>query len=100
MLSEICIFHVNTVNASLVGIVKTVLIIIGLTVVLRFIGQLMIAKRNLDEEREMNKRSDKLAKERQYKLRNFGKVSIQKISNISKEKRTNSNTEDVPYEEV
>ena len=42
-------------------------------VVLRFIGQLMIAKRNVDEEREMNRKVNELEKERLYKLRNFGK---------------------------
>ncbi len=100
MLSEICTFHVNAVNSSLIGIVKTVLIIIGLMVVLRFIGQLMIAKRNIEEEREINKRANEIANERLYKLRNFGKVKIHKNSNDINKKGTNSNTEDVPYEEI
>jgi uncharacterized membrane protein len=100
MLNEICIFHDNTVYSSLVGVIKTVLIIIGLMVVLRFIGQFMIAKRNMEEEREINKRANEVSKERLYKLKNFGKVKIYKNSNDFKQKRTNSDTEDVPYEEV
>jgi hypothetical protein len=100
MLSEICIFHANTVNASLVGVAKTVLIIIGLFVILRFIGQLMIAKRNIDEEREINKRDREIAQERLHKFRNFGKVRIYKKSKDPLEKGANSNIEDVPYEEI
>jgi hypothetical protein len=62
-------------------------------VVLRFIGQLMIAKRNAEEERAMNKRANTLEKEKLYKLKNLGKVTVQK-------KETSHDTEDVPYEEV
>jgi hypothetical protein len=100
MLSEICIFHANIVAASLVGIVKTVLIIIGSMVVLRFIGQLMIAKRNAEEERVLNKRVSDLEKERLYKLKNFGKVKIQKSNLSTQKKETSHETEDVSYEEI
>ena len=100
MLNEICIFHANTVNASLVGVLKTVLIIIGLMVVLRFIGQLMIAKRNLEEERKINERDKEIAQERLYKLKNFGKVRVYKNSDDANKKGTNSKVEDVPYEEI
>ena len=100
MLSEICIFHANVESASLVGIVKTVLIIIGSMVVLRFIGQLMIAKRNADEERALNKRVSDLEKERLYKMKNFGKIKIQKSNLNSQKKETSHDTEDVSYEEL
>jgi hypothetical protein len=44
------------VEASIVGIFKTVLLILGAFVLLRFLGQLMIAKRNMEEERMLNKK--------------------------------------------
>jgi hypothetical protein len=69
-------------------------------VVLRFIGQLMIAKRNADEERAINKRVSDLEKERLYKLRNFGKIKIQKSNLKSQIKETSHDTEDVSYEEM
>lgn len=83
------------VEASVTGLFKTLLIIIGAFVVIRFFGQLMIAKRNMEEERQMNKRQNKLNKERNEKLRNFGKTKIVTENRISKGK-----VEDVDFEEV
>jgi uncharacterized protein YxeA len=81
------------VTASLTGLFKTILILIGVLVALRFLGRVMIAKRNLDEERELLKRERSFQKERNEKLKNFGKVSVSKKQPIA-------NVEDVDFEEV
>jgi len=83
------------VTASVTGLFKTILIIIGALVALRFLGRLMIAKRNLEEEREMLRRERSFQKERNDKLRNFGRVTVQK-----KSARPSGNVEDVDFEEV
>jgi hypothetical protein len=41
------------VTASFTGVIKTILILIGVLVILRIIGRTMIAKRNLEKEREL-----------------------------------------------
>lgn len=61
---------------SITGVFKMILIILGVMVVLRVVGQMMIAKRNLDEEKEMLRRqreNERLAAETK---RNFGKTSV------------------------
>ncbi|HLP54255.1 MAG TPA: hypothetical protein VK151_04465 [Fluviicola sp.] len=85
------------ITASFTGLVKTVLLIIGALVALRFIGRLMIAKRNLEEEREMLSRERSFQRERNEKLRNFGKVNVVKGSQQASSKAA---TEDVDFEEV
>lgn len=42
-------------EASLTGVIRMVFIIIGVLVVLRFVGQLMLAKRNIAEEKELER---------------------------------------------
>jgi hypothetical protein len=88
------------VEASVAGFFRTILIIIGAIVALRFLGQLMIAKRNMEEERSMNERQRKFEQERSEKLKKFGKISI-----LGGSKKKTSNTEftdvvDVDYEEI
>ena len=67
--------------------------VIGGLVLLRFIGQLMHAKRNIAEEQELNRKQKAFDKERDEKLKNFGKTTISK-------KGTVKDAEDVYYEEV
>ncbi len=88
------------VEASVSGFFRTILIIIGAIVALRFLGQLMIAKRNMEEERSMNERQRKFEQERSEKLKKFGKISI-----LGGSKKKPTNTEftdvvDVDYEEI
>lgn len=64
------------VEASITGVVRTILIIIGVLVVLRFIGQLMQAKKNMEEERALNERDRKLRTEKERKRKNLGKTSL------------------------
>lgn len=80
-------------EASFTGFFKTVLIIIGAFVLLRFLGQLAIAKRNMEAEKEAAQREKDLLRERNRKLKDFGKVTIQKSN-------PKGDVQDVDYEEI
>lgn len=80
-------------EAGITSFVRTVLILIGIVVVLRFLGRVMIAKRNLEEEREVLRKEKEFTRERNQKIKNFGKVSV---SNIPPK----GEVQDVDYEEV
>lgn len=80
------------VEASATGLFRTLLIIIGAIVVLRFIGQVMTAKRNLSEENKIREREDRLRKEKEYKKKTLGKTRVLK-SKID-------DAEDVDFEEM
>lgn len=81
------------VEASITGVVRMILIIIGVLVVLRFIGQLMQAKRNMEEERALNERDRKLRNEKERKRNNLGKTKL-----LRKDDRVDA--EDVDFKEV
>jgi hypothetical protein len=89
------------VEASVSGIFKTVLMILGAFVLLRFFGQFMIAKRNLEEDRRLKADQDKFDKELKHKKENFGRTSIiSSKSKLSKTSKSNSYIEDVDFEEI
>ena len=81
-------------EASVTGLIRTLLIIIGVFVLLRFLGQLMNAKRNMEEERKLNAQQRKLNQEKERKRKNLGKTSILKRFQDS------DNIEDVDHEEM
>lgn len=85
------------IEASVTGIFRTVLIILGALVLLRFLGQLMIAKRNMEEERRLNERTRKNENDRNEKLRNFGKVNV---IHPSSSKTPKNDIEDADFEEI
>ena len=85
--------HPEIVEASVSGLLKTALMILGALVLLRFLGRVMIAKRNLDQERVDLAREKEFVKERNEKLKNFGKVSVSKSS-------PKGDVQDVDYEEI
>ena len=82
-------------TASITGLFKTLLIIIGAIVLLRFIGQLMNAKRNMEEERALNQQERKAQKERDQKIRNFGRTNV-----VKGQSNKQIDAEDVDFEEV
>ena len=82
------------VEASVTGLVRTLLIIIGVIVLLRFLGQLMNAKRNMEEERKLNAKQRHFNKEKERKNKHLGKTSI-----LDKNQGSD-NTEDVDFEEM
>ena len=90
------------VQASVSGLIRTVLIILGTFVLLRFIGQLMIAKRNIEEERKLKAAQDKFDKDLENTKANFGKTSVISASdtNNAKPSKSSSTIEDVDFEEV
>jgi uncharacterized membrane protein YgaE (UPF0421/DUF939 family) len=79
---------------SVFGTFKMILMIIGGFIALRFIGQLLMAKRGMEEERKMNEANRKFQSEKAEKLKNFGKTKI--INN----KETGEKVQDVDYEVV
>lgn len=85
------------VEASFTGLVKTLLMIIGAMVLLRFLGRVMIAKRNLEEERQLLKKQREFEKDRSYQTKNAGKVSI---LSKQKSKSTTNSVIDVDFEEL
>lgn len=80
------------VEASVTGLFRTLLIIVGALVILRFIGQLMTAKRNMEAERAMNEEDRKLRNEKEQKQKNLGKTKIVRGKS--------EDAEDVDFEEV
>ena len=80
---------------SIQGLFRTVLIISGVIVIMRFVGKLMMAKRNVQEHattvRDQQDQQDLASKAKN----NFGKTSL------SNKKSTNLDDGDfTPYEEV
>lgn len=89
------------VEASVTGIFRTVLIVIGAIVLLRFLGQFMIAKRNMEEERRLNELQRKAKQERDEKMKKFGKTTI--LGTIKSKKsanKTSADVQDVDFEEI
>lgn len=84
---------IEVVQASFTGFIKTVLLLIGAFVLLRFLGQLAIAKRNMEQERESLKKEKDFLKEKNEKLKNFGKVKVNK-------EKPKGDVVDVDFEEV
>ena len=88
------------VTASISGIFRTVLIVIGAIVLLRFLGQVMIAKRNMEAERILNKNQREGEAERQRKMKSFGKTTILGKPTTQKESKSHPDIMDVDYEEI
>lgn len=64
---------------SITGLFRTLLIILAVLIILRVVGRMMIAKRNLEAEREMLKRERLAEKMEAESKRNYGKTTIGKI---------------------
>tara|TARA_B100000508_G_scaffold140609_1_gene142333 strand:- start:18744 stop:18992 length:249 start_codon:yes stop_codon:yes gene_type:complete len=76
---------------SLTGTVRMILIIIAVFVIVRFIGKLMIAKRNMDEQRRFNQNNDQFRKAKEESEKEKGRVKV-----VDRYR----DAEDVDYEEV
>lgn len=68
---------------AITGVVKTVLILIGVFFILRLLGRVMIAKRNMEEEKKMKRFEQQKQKARKSHLKNEGKVKILKSKSSS-----------------
>lgn len=80
---------------AITTVFRTVLIILGVFVVLRVIGQMMIAKRNLEEEKNLIKKQREQEQMSAEAKRNFGKTTISQI-----DKKSASDAEYTDFEEV
>jgi hypothetical protein len=81
------------VTASVSGVLKTILMLLGAMVVLKYLGQLLVAKRNIAEQSRFREEQDKIQKQKAHFERNKGKISI--LRNVRPQ-----NVKDVDYEEV
>jgi len=91
------------VEASVSGIFKTILMILGAFVLLRFFGQFMVAKRNLEEERRLKAEQDRFDKELKRKKETFGRTSIlssKSTNSESSKNKSNNVIEDIDFEEI
>ncbi len=69
---------------SVTGVVRTLLIIIGIIVLMRLIGKVMIAKRNMEEHektKRQNRHSDEMVEDAK---KNYGRTTITKIGKSAK----------------
>jgi hypothetical protein len=60
------------IEASVSGLFRMILIILGVFVLLRFIGQILIAKNNIASQNEMKRREEASAKEKVNAMKNVG----------------------------
>lgn len=81
-------------EASVTGLIRTVLIIIGILFILRLVGRIMIAKREMDKENQRRRNEKAFEKEKAQKLKNFGKTTI------SSQPHHSSNEDYTNFEEV
>ena len=82
------------VEASVTGLFRTLLIIVGAILLLRFLGQFMNVKRNMEEERDMNAQNRKFNEEKVKSKSNLGKTKI------LNRKGSGIDAEDVDFEEI
>jgi len=80
---------------SVTGLFRTLLIIIGVFVLLRFLGQLMQAKRNVEAERRDQANRREAEGKRKDANQNIGKTTISRI-----EKSQYKDDDYTDYEEV
>ena len=81
-------------EASVTGLVRTILIIIGVFFLLRLLGRVLTAKREMDKENARRREEKSFDQERNSKLKNFGKTTL------SKPPKSNLKEDYVDYEEV
>ena len=80
---------------SITGLFRTVLIIIGVIVILRAIGKLAQAKRNVDAQSMMKNQELEANRLREESKRNYGKTSIS-----GKDTNNLANSDFVDFEEI
>lgn len=82
-------------EASITGVLRTVFVVIGVLAVLRFLGKVMIARREAAKLQELEKVKDEIRKAQIKAEKEKGKVSIHNSST------SNSHpVNDVDFEEI
>ncbi len=82
------------VALSITGLFRTLLIIVGAFVVLRFLGQLMLAKRAAAEQKDREEQQRRFEKERSEQQRNLGRTKIVNQGNVQ------GTIQDIDFEEI
>ncbi len=85
------------VEASVTGLFRTILILIGVFTLLRFLGRILVAKRNLASEKEMRRREEEKNFTRKNAKSKLGRVEVHQGS-IQPDKK--EKIIDIPFEEV
>lgn len=80
---------------SATGVFRMILMLIGGFVLIRFLGQLMNAKKNMEEESRLNRESREFQEEKQKAVKTFGKTRVLKDEND-----VQGDVQDVTHEEV
>ena len=66
---------------SITGFFRTILILVGVLVILRFIGRLMTAKRNMDAHNQRQRDLNNQAKMMDQSKKDYGKITISRGGN-------------------
>lgn len=77
---------------KIVGLFKTIMIIIAVMVIIRFITRIMATKATNDHINKINRENQRSAQEKAQKEKHLGKTTILKSKNIK--------AEDIDHEEV
>lgn len=80
---------------SVTGLFKMLLIILGVFLLLRLIGRLMIAKRNIDEHHQVDRERNAAEDLKRKSAESFGKTTISKLG-----KSNRKSGDFVDFEEV
>ena len=85
------------IEASITGLFRTLLILVGVYTLLRFIGQILVAKRNLAQEMNMKRQEEALEKEKKRAKAVYGKTQIFSSSTLN---NSNETIEDADFTEL
>lgn len=69
---------------SISGLFKMLLIILGVFVILRVVGRMMVAKRNMEEHNQVQRKQDASDDMVRKAKENYGRTTISKIGKSSK----------------
>ena len=74
---------------------KNIIFILGVILLMRFIGKMMSARRNMDSQQRHQQTKNDLNFEKEKAKRNFGKTTVEKLNTNSKD-----NSDYTDFEEV
>ena len=75
--------------------IRQILVILGVILLIRFIGKMMTARRNINDQEQYSKSKNESDKHQANAKKNFGKTTVQKIN-----KRKIKDSEYTDFEEV
>ena len=75
--------------------IKNLIFILGIILLIRFIGKMMSARRNINEQTKHKQTQADISIEKEKAKRNFGRTTVEKI-----DEQTKNNSGYTDYEEV